>query len=183
LADDETILFTIQFFKMKKLLLILIAVVVSQISFGQGDEKNAPATEGPSPCPPGLCLHWEVSVAVINFHKPRTNCKSGFGLCIRLGGGISASCILCLNLKSASVCKMQKGIATCYGEIKNNKLKLHIPAGIKEEAGFTKEDMSTFTVEKGSISFLADGKEKVSKEGSYPVTLSGAEYIVSIDIE
>jgi hypothetical protein len=184
LADDLTILFTIQFFKMKKLLLILIAVIVSQISFGQGDGKNAPATEGPSPCPPGLCVHVKISVAVINFHKTRTNCKSGFGLCIRLGGGgISTSCVPCLNLKSTAICKVEKGVATCYGRIKNNKLELHIPAGIKEEAGFAKEDMKTFAVEKGSLSISVDGKEKVSKEGSYPVTLSGTEYIVLIEIE
>jgi hypothetical protein len=167
---------------MKRLLLILIAFAFSQVSFGQGEGKNAPATDGPSPCPPGMCMHWEASIKVLNFHKPRTDCKFGFGFCLKFGGG-TGSCVPCGNFKNSSICKIQNGEATCYVEIKNNKLELHLPAGIKDEASFTKEDMSTFTVEKGTFTVSANGKEKTNKEGSYPVVLSGTEYIVLIDIE
>lgn len=160
-----------------------MAVVCAYVSFGQAEQKNTPGTQSLPNCPPGWCSYWEYIFDVFNFHKPRTGCKTGFGLCIM--GHTNTGCRPCYNNKSnaAGLTKIESGKATCFGELKNNKLELHIPAQIKNETGFASEDFSTFTIEKGTLKISVDGKEKVSREGVYPVIQVGDEYVVVIDLE
>ncbi len=150
-------------------------------SFGQVTDKSTP-TVGGSDCPAGWCAYWQYTFSTFNFHKPRTDCKTGFGLCIR--GSASSGCKPCNLFKSMeSPAKIENGNVTCYGEVKSGVLEFHIPAAIKIDQNLSAKDISSFTIDKGALSVTANGKQLYSKEGTYPVTLSGSEYVVSIDLE
>ena len=166
---------------MKKILLFFVVLTAAQISFGQVLEKNAPASESPSDCPAGYCPYGQYTITTFNFHKPRTGCVSGFGLCIK--GDWSSGCRPCRSFRTTSVTKIENGKAICYGEVVNGKLEFRIPAAIRTDQNFSSHEMSTFTIDKAALTIYNDGKKKVSKEGVYPVTLSGDEYIVLIDLE
>ncbi|MCP9753029.1 hypothetical protein EGI32_18920 [Ferruginibacter sp. HRS2-29] len=164
---------------MKKIILIVMIIAGAQAGFGQVN-KNAPGSEGVPSCPPGFCAYWQYIFETFNFHRPRTDCKTGFGLCIK--GRQESGCRPCAS-KTPVGTKIENGKATCIAEVKNGKLELRIPAGIKTSASLDASDMSDFTLDKGVLNGIVDGKFKTNREGTYPVKLIENEYVVLIDLE
>ncbi len=157
--------------------LLLIVLCIVQSGFSQ-TTKTAPlndgGTVGIAVCPAGTCPAAIITLESLNFHKPRTNCSGGFGLCIKMG--FNFACLPC-NGKSF----IKDGKVNGWIKINQESAELHLPVGIKSEKGFEKTDMSTFEIEDKSIYFKSDnGVEKTVRGGIYPVTVSGEEYVVNI---
>ncbi len=160
---------------MKKLFLIAM-VFYSQGLWAQSTETGTIGLPDDIACPPGLCEHTSVSIQTFNFHKPRTNCTSGFGLCIRLG--FTTSCGYC---NDRSVIKGDK--VKVWANLSGKKAEIHLPVALQSARGFEKTDMSTFEVEEKTISFTSkDGVERWVKGGSYPVAKNGDEFIVVLNL-
>jgi hypothetical protein len=162
---------------MKKIFLVAIGFLIIGFSFGQ-EQGKAPFAG----CPPGTCPMITFEVSTFNFHKPRTECQSGFGLCIR--GTWGSDCKPCYSYKGAGEpVKIENGIVRCRGEIKNGKLELHIPAAIKTEQRLSDAEVSTFSMDDASISISCNGQTLQNKKGDYPVLFSENEFVVSVDLK
>lgn len=161
---------------MKKLLLILL-ICCSHAVFAQNNKTSPDVTGGEIPtCPVGTCPMATINIDVFNFHKPRTNCTSGFGVCLRFSWGIS--CVSCYYKGSVAGDKL-----TAYAKLSNAVAELHVPVGLKDAKGFEKTDMSTFEVEDKSLSFkTSTGVEKFVRGGIYPVVVSGDEYVIKLNL-
>jgi hypothetical protein len=163
---------------MKKLLLLLM-IIASHSVFSQNIKSDASLLDaGPSfpGCPSGYCPVGNISLDVLNFHKPRTSCTSGFGFCIKLS--IMISCEPC-GFKT--YVKDNKVFA--YAKIANNVAEIHIPTSLKYQKGFENADMATFEIEDKTISLkTASGIVKWLKSGIYPVVVLQDEYILSVPI-
>ncbi len=161
---------------MKKFSFFVSVLVFLSIS---SQEINAQG-ERIDPCPPGFCATG-VSFVIdqFNFHKPRTGCQSGFGICLK--GHLEASCTPCwANGKT----DYQNGKVTGWFKISKNKLELHLPLALGQSKEFIKEDMSVFCVDDDTITILnTDGSTNCKlKGGEYTVTISGSDYLILIDI-
>ncbi len=163
---------------MRNLLVIFLLVFV-QSGYSQTLKTSPLSDTGPGGipvCPSGTCPSAIITLESFNFHKPRTSCSSGFGLCIKMG--FNFACLPC-NGKSF----IKDGKVNGWAKINEKAAELHIPVSLKTEKGFEKTDMSTFELEDKSISFKSDsGVEKTVRGGIYPVTVSGDEYIVNIQL-
>ena len=161
---------------MRNFLLVILLCFI-QTGFAQ-TSKTAPLGDG-SPggipvCPSGMCPAAIITMESFNFHKPRTNCSGGFGLCLKIG--FNFACLTC-NGKSF----IKDGKVNSWVKINQQTAELHVPTNIKYEKGFEKTDMSTFEIEDKSLSFKSDaGIEKTVKGGIYPVSVSGDEYIINL---
>ncbi len=136
----------------------------------------------PSPCPPGTCpqISWEIET--FNFHKPRTGCNSGFGLCIKIGPG-TVQCNPC-QLYSPATISTSTGKATMKAKLVDNSLELHIPIGLSTDAGYNPEEFNLFYVENATqdIYFATSYIGKL-KGGTYKVKKTEKEYVVLVDFE
>lgn len=161
---------------MKKLLFILMVCFANSV-FAQSVKISPDVIGGDIPdCPVGTCPMATISIDVFNFHKPRTNCTSGFGFCLRLSCGIT--CVNCYFKGSVAGDKV-----TAYAKMTSTVAELHVPVGLKTAKGFEKTDMSTFEVEDKSLSFkTSTGIEKLVKGGTYPVTVVGDEYVIKLNL-
>lgn len=161
---------------MKKLL-----VMIFLLSAFQGIAQRTVATQLESPnfpfdCPPGECPVSYIFIEVFNFHKPRTNCESGFGLCIRIASGIA--CKPCYYKSSITGTKVN-----AWAKITGGNAELHIPLVLKKQKGFEKTDFSVFEIEAGTVSFVTEsGKQYFAKAGKYPVTVVGDEMLVNLKL-
>src|ERR1051325_3964834 len=122
-----------------------------QVAIGQA--KGIPEDSPIGPCPVGQC---SVGASIIfdqfNFHKPRTGCTSGFGLCIKIHvEPICSSCPMGYptpgNMRTAVSGKSVTGWCVING----NKMELHLPSAIQQSDGYSRTDFSTFEVEDRSI--------------------------------
>lgn len=159
---------------MKKLLLIVMLCWGSQLMAQSG--RTAPeADDENGSCPPGFCPSLVYTLETFNFHKPRTNCTSGFGLCIRIG--IRTRCSMCdakatLRDNMVSAVFLQKG----------TKVEVRLPLALRSAKGFEKTDMSVFELEEKTLSIVSpDGKEVWVKGGIYPVARTETEYIIMME--
>lgn len=152
-------------------------LLFSQWGFSQTN-KTSPLVDagniGLPVCPSGMCPAAIITMESFNFHKPKTNCSGGFGLCIKLGFNFA-----CLHCNGKSYIK--DGKINGWAKINEQSAELHLPIGIKYEKGFEKSDMSTFEIEDKAVSFKYDSKmEKTVKGGTYPVSIIGDEYVINL---
>lgn len=162
---------------MKKILLIAL-VLYTSLAHAQ---KNAVGTESLTDvrfifCPDGTYPTATVTLNTFNFHKPRTNCLSGFGMCIKFSVSL-----YCASTTGKSYIKNDKTIATA--KINSQTVELHLPVTLKYEKGFEKTDFTKFEIEDKILSFKSSaGIEKFVKGGVYPVTVVGDEYVVVLNL-
>ena len=132
------------------------------------------------PCPPGYCsIGASLIIEQFNFHKPRTDCESRFGICLR--GHFQANCAPCWSNGQTGY---KDGKVTGWFKISKNKLELHLPLALGQSKGFINEDMSLFYLDDDTITVLnADGSTNSKlKGGVYTVAISGNDYVILIDL-
>ncbi len=160
---------------MKKYLCI-ICLFCTQASFAQTSKTSPASIETEFPCPAGSCPIVTIAIETFNFHKPRTTCTTGFGLCIKLNAGIT--CTSCYGKTMLNGNKVN-----AWARLSSKTAELHIPASLKNAAGFEKTDMTTFQLEDKTVSFTsAQGIVKWVKGGIYPVITQGEEYIITLNL-
>jgi hypothetical protein len=162
---------------MKKIMLFFVITLISLSGIAQTPSYPIDQT-----CPPGYCAHITWEIETLNFHKPRTGCKTGFGFCLKVGHG-TVECLPC-NVYKAATAPISNNKVTIFGKVVNNKLELHIPLALGNDSGFSTQDLSTFSIESGEQN-IYKGSVFVGKMkgGEYPVKKTDLEYIVLIDIE
>ncbi len=160
---------------MKKLF-VFIFIAFSSVTFAQ----KSPAS---TLCPPGTVPHFIVTFDVFNFHKPRTDCKSKFGLCIK-GGQAQTVCVPAQNWQQYKI-GLSNGKVAVLGLIQEGQLELHIPVALKDQEGFKGEVMTEFTLDADALTILdSNGKTYAAlKTGTYAVKVSGEHYIIVIPFE
>jgi hypothetical protein len=162
----------------KKFILICL-LMTSGFAHAQRTLSSEIGTAGNAPedCPPGYCPTLHINLEIFNFHKPRTNCSSGFGLCCRLSSTVS--CQPCFQ-KSV----FDGHFMSCAALVTERTLELRVPAEIREAEGFEHSDFSTFEIESGAWQVGGDGREpKYVKGGSYPVSEKDGYFIIVLALE
>ena len=162
---------------MKKIIYLVLLITANNLYAQNG--KVAPGTgdEDFPLCPLGMCASSYIYIETFNFHKPRTNCTSGFGLCIRYGAGIR--CYYCDKKTSLNGTKV-----TAWVNMIKDKAELHLPLAIKEDKEFVNTDLSVFEVEDKMVSFTSkDGLEKWVKGGIYPVSKTTTDLVITLDMQ
>jgi len=161
-----------------KHLIIILALLLSGYAKAQRTISSTFETPGNNAgCPSGYCPSLHINLEIFNFHKPRTSCLAGFGVCCRLSS--SVTCEPCFHKSEVS-----ERYATCYAFVRDESVELHIPAAIREMEGFEKSDFKSFEVESGTWEISEDGKEtKFIKGGEYEVNEKDDELIVVLPFE
>jgi hypothetical protein len=127
-------------------------------------------------CPDETCPAASVTIDQFNFHKPRTSCSSGFGLCVKVS--LSIGCIPCIRKSFLS-----DGKVNAFFKLEGKKVSMRMPVQIKDREGFAKEDLTSFEVEEGSIVVhTPSGTTYFVKQGVYPVEVDGDEYVVNMTL-
>ncbi|MCX6293602.1 MAG: hypothetical protein NT127_04825 [Sphingobacteriales bacterium] len=161
---------------MKKLLFFLMILSVHNLN-AQTQKTREGIDDNPPNCPPGTCPTFYVNLEIFNFHKPKTDCTSGFGLCIRLASGVT--CERCLGKSS-----LENGKLSVFGKLNEQTVELHFPQEIQNEKGFEDADFKTFEIEDNTFSLIQpDGKILLIPGGTYPVKQIDNEYVVEMPIQ
>jgi hypothetical protein len=165
---------------MKKIMFLLMLVFGINNVFGQSGRVPEEGGGGPGVCPPGCTVVVGYTVTFLNFHKPRTDCKSGFGLCIK--GYISNHCI-CFPFKP--VTSIEAGNVKGVGKIENGKFYLYIPYALKELDEYKNENTNLFTLgEENSELVTADGKILARLvPGDYETKVEDGNFVIRIDLK
>jgi hypothetical protein len=159
---------------MKKIIGFFLLLISIQFANAQTEFERA------KDCPPGYIPVLNFNIEQFNFHKPRTNCTSGFGLCIRIKVESGCQAIGSFFAKTSLV----GNIVTAWGTIQNGKLSLHIPAGLKKIKGFTESDFKTFTIDDAAILQVTNSKVPLYlTPGNYPVTTDKEDLVVTIPLQ
>lgn len=168
---------------MKRISFFCLAIfALAQISLAQSKVK--PEEIG-APCPDGQCpIGGSIVIDHFNFHKPRTNCTSGFGVCIKLH--IEPVCVPCAfgysggNLKTG----ISNGKLTGWWKFTDDKIELHLPASIQQAKGYQRTDFSSFEVAEQSIFINKSDKTNfaVVKAGEYKVIKMDEDLVIYLDI-
>lgn len=161
---------------MKRVLFMLMLISSNTLMAQVTKAIPADTDGGGLGCPVGTCSVSNIYLETFNFHKPRTDCTSGFGLCIRFG--VSFSCMPCYAKAS-----VKGDMVSSWVKLSDKTAEWHLPAGLKESKGFQKTDMSTFEIEEKTLSFRSkEGLEKWVKGGIYPVRIVENELLVTMDL-
>ncbi len=163
------------FTDMKKFFFIIM-MLASISGFAQSTKTSPDITDGFPYCPAGTCPSINISLDLLNFHKPRTGCLSGLGLCLKFTASVT-----CNSCTGKGFIKADK--ITVWTKLTNQTAELHFPSSIKLEKGFDKTDLSTFELDDKMLSFkFSNGLEKFVKGGIYPVTVIGDEFVVMLSL-
>lgn len=163
--------------KMKKILLTALVLYTTFTHAQTNTIGTSSLTDGGFIlCPDGTYPTATVTLNTFNLHKPRTNCTSGFGMCIKFSVSV-----YCGSTTGKSYIKSDKTTATA--KVNSQTAELHLPVALKYEKGFEKTDFTKFEVEDKTLSFKAStGVEKFVKSGIYPVSVVGDEYIIVLNL-
>ena len=138
---------------------------------------NTAAADGLYPgCPKGFrpVISWDINK--FNFHKPRTECGHGFGVCLDLTKKIE-----CVPENFTHVYVTEDGTIGGYGDLKDSALVLHLPADLNYDPAFVNEDLNSFEIEAGRFKiFDGDVLYGTLKGGIYPVVNTGTELLIEI---
>jgi len=166
---------------MKKIHISIIMIVMTLTSFSQTG-KQIP--EGP--CPDGECSYG-VSIVFdqFNFHKPRTSCTSGFGLCIKVHTEpICEPCPMGYPTPDNMKTDISDGKVKAWWKLADNKIELHIPVDLQKVDGYGDVDFSLFEID--DESFIIDNQDKTIyatvKGGQYKVTKQENDFVVLLEI-
>lgn len=120
-----------------------------------------------------------------NFHRPKKDCKSGLGICLRYHLG-DYRFVPCNNLQERQGgVSLEKDLVTYLIYLDENHAYFHLPAGLKNYPGFEGGDISTFYID-GDDFLLGNPEEGVAfrlKEGAYPVEESDGHWVAAVDTE
>jgi hypothetical protein len=157
-------------------IIFVMSVLFSQMAFAQQTKTPITTIENPSDCPLGMCPMAYISLDALNFHKPRTNCAEGFGLCIKISWGVTCTSCFGKSAVSGSSIKM-------WSVLKENAAELHIPLGLKNQKGFEKVNFTQFEMDDNSMGFqLSNGKIRYAKGGIYNTTIKDNEYVITVSL-
>ncbi len=149
--------------------LIVCHSAMAQVS----TSKTILSDEDPG-CPLGLCPSVSIILDMFNFHKPRTGCSSGFGLCIKLD--VSVTCHPC-SPKTA----IADGKVRAWLRVDGSVAELHLPKAIMEFSEFKPDDFTHFVAEDRSIVLYGlDGEVRFLREGNYPVDVRDDELVIKL---
>ncbi|MEI7662363.1 MAG: hypothetical protein WCK34_09205 [Bacteroidota bacterium] len=154
---------------MKKIIFILVMGVMMLIG-----NANAAGWASPVPSPPGFWVKFEVS-----FFRPKTDCKSGFGVCTDVTMGIdktagSAEQNLCpvrgqLNERNQLVVEVSEEALSNY------MMGVTLPY-FKGKTSITILD--PYTLSPATCKALGSAVPLTIKPGSYPVSFTSGVYTV-----
>jgi hypothetical protein len=128
------------------------------------------------------CVKWMItSSGKINFHKPRTDCKSGFGLCIRLGQ-LEIRAIPCDD-ESTSNDLSDGGAIRFYAEWDGSRVLFRFPEQLIQPDNLKPEDFGTFSITEDELPIMNGRSDEVVflRAGDYPVERKSGELLVSVD--
>jgi len=160
---------------MRNLFIVTMILFSNMLMAQRSTTLNFPQT-GPVDCPYGYTPTLHVVLQFINFHKPRTNCTSGFGLCFKHSAYVSCD----PNWRKSS---LSGTTVDAVGKINKEVIELHIPLALKYQKGFEKTDFSTFELEDKSFSIKTEtGIIRYVKAGVYPVSVVDDEFVVNLPL-
>lgn len=138
--------------------------------------KTSPDNTGFSVCPPGMCLSANVVLNRFDLRKPRTNCSSGFGICIKIS--FSVSCEYC-----SQKCYLEKDNVIGWIKVSEGTAELHLPKALEWEKAFENTDMNFFEIADNTLSVVDEnGVEKKIGGGLYTVVVQEDEYIIQLKL-
>lgn len=162
---------------MKKLL--FIAVLFSASTLLAQSKRTAVSDEAGLgfPCLNNYLTTITFSLDKFNFHKPRTNCTSGFGLCIKFSLSITCTEIIPKTTVSANT-------VNAWVNLTSTNAELHVPLEIRNYSDFQTEKLSSFEVENYTVSFVnSAGVQKWVKGGIYPVVKTPVDYVINLPLQ
>lgn len=146
-------------------------MILTVSAFAQTTQKFADG------CPPGTHPVYINECDGFNFHRPVTNCKTGFWFCSYGCTGWHWECVPNTTFKATID---QKNVAKVWAQLSGNKIEFHFPSAISALDSYTKEDLSKFTVDEQLV-FEFDGKKCKLAIGEYPVKEVNGELIILVD--
>ena len=166
-------------YDMKKMICLLMTALT--INFTMAQSGKVPGGGGsPGDCPPGCTLVLTYTFTTFNFHKPRTNCESGFGLCIKGVPGTRCNCGWYRPTTS-----IEKGEVKTELRIEGDKAYFYIPYALKQLDEYKNENTDSFTLSEENAAIInADGKTVATmKPGEYVTKIEGDNFVVVIDLK
>jgi hypothetical protein len=129
-------------------------------------------------CPCGQMITFYIDKS--NFHKPRTNCESGFGLCLKISK-ITVGCQPCLGGKSVGS-NLEGNNVTGYIKSSCGEVEMHLPLALADDEMFKGEKLTEFEMEEGAIEIPVPDSEKPVwiKGGTYPVYEKENELVIPL---
>lgn len=173
---------------MKKLILLYVVSGILFTELHSQEEKLAPGDIG-NPCPPPSCVvRATLHIDFVNFHKPRTECKTGFGICVKTHlqytCGYPPNC-LPGSVNNRQMLKVENGKVSGYFMLLDGKAEMHLPLSIKSHPEFTSTDLSQFSIEPNTVVFRNEHGIDFAraKAGNYPVKNTGYDLVIILDLE
>ena len=161
---------------MKKLL--FIAALFSASSLFAQSKKLAVSDEAGLgfPCPNNYSTTIKFSLDKLNFHKPSTNCISGFGFCLKFSLSITCTDIIPKVAISSNT-------VDSWIKLTSSNAELHVPLEIRNFSDYQYEKLSSFEVQDNAVSFVnPSGIQKWVKGGVYPVIKTGVDYVINLPL-
>ncbi|MCJ7933288.1 MAG: hypothetical protein MUW56_06525 [Chryseobacterium sp.] len=122
---------------------------------------------------PGVHAVISYEIDTFNFHRPSKGCESGFSLCVQGHWEVE-----CHDIDHNPIASIANKKADVWADVLDTQAELHFPIGLKDEAGYTKDDFDKFYVDKEHE--LYDGV--ILKPGVYDITETKDEMVVLVDI-
>jgi hypothetical protein len=158
----------------KNLFLSCLLFLSMHALYAQQPKLNTIGSNGD--CPAGMCPSVYFELDIFNFHKPKTNCTNGFGLCIRINTGVE--CRSCFGKSSMSGTKIK-----VWAKLNNQSVTLHIPRAIQIQKRFESVSFSQFEIEDQTLNFtFTNGSKRSARGGIYPVSIVGEEFVIQIPL-
>ncbi len=158
---------------MKRLLFIALMCYASSVN---AQQARLAVPDNELTCPEGYIFGYTFQLDIFNFHKPRTGCTSGFGLCFRLAVGVK-----CIQFEQKAL--LSSGKVSGYARLAKSTAELHLPLEMKNDTRFSSTNMTQFEIDPNTLSFVNNaGLAKWVKGGVYPVTIMNNEYIIKLPI-
>jgi hypothetical protein len=117
----------------------------------------------------------------LNFHRPKMDCSSGFGICLDFSAGVD------LVMPSTGTCPVQMRINDrnqLQIQVTEDNLRLYDNGSalpyFRDTAGLLLED--PYTLSTATAKELGSSTPVVIRAGRYPVTLSNGIYTVTIPL-
>jgi len=131
-------------------------------------------------CPFGQHEVLTFDIETINFHKPRTNCTSGFGFCVK-----GTWDIICVNDRQTYYSAITPdGIAHIWAQVlRGGLLEIHFPIELVNTPGYTIDDLSNFSVDEEWDINPEPNNPLIMEVGQYKTSFTEHEIIVIVPIK
>jgi hypothetical protein len=128
------------------------------------------------------CIKWMItSSSRFNFHKPRTDCQFGFGLCLRLGR-LEIRAVPC-DEESSSNDLYDEDKVPFLAEFNGSQVIFHFPEWMTQMENLKSQDLSIFSIQNDELPIMDGHSEAVVtlRAGDYPVLRDNGELIVKVE--